>query len=379
MRLRGGFGVKSGRPIPVLMMVRELNLGGIECDVSKLARNLDPSRFQPHVAAFLPYGVRRDEIAAARIPILHLPVTSLKSASALQGALRLFRYLREHAIQVVHAFDAPTGIFAIPVARLARVPVAVSSQLWIQGDSRPLRLAYRLSTAVYANCEAVKKQLVEEKRVPPERVFVCYNGVETRIFYPSRPDGPPDPGAPVVIGAVAVFRPEKDLVSLIDAFARLRETYPRTRLVLAGAGPTLQELEARRADLRLADCCDILPPPANVADLMRNIDIFVSCSRHEAFSNAILESMACGCCPVGSRVGGTPELINHGERGLLFEAGNVDDLCAKLSRLLANPSERREFASAAAAFARDELGIHVAARRLAGAYMDLLGEARHLL
>jgi glycosyltransferase involved in cell wall biosynthesis len=105
---------------------------------------------------------------------------------------------------------------------------------------------------------------------------------------------------------------------------------------------------------------------------MRTIDIYVLPSLSEAFSNALLEAMACGCCPVGSRVGGTPELIADGERGLLFEPGNVEDLAAKLSLLIENPSLRRRYADASAAFAHGTLDIRMAAAQLADRYTALL-------
>lgn len=362
------------------MMVRGLDVGGIEYDVSKLARHLDRSRFEPHVAAFLPFGARWQEILAAGIPVVHLPVTSLISRSALRAVLTLRQYIRKHGIRIVHAFDYPTDILGVAAARLSGVPVTVSSQLWIMPIRPPwvarlLRWSYRGSTAVYANCQAVARQLVDELGVDPKRVFVCYNGVETAKFHP--PVSEPDErlaDAPVVIGTVAVFRPEKDLATLLKAFGRLRKAHPCVRLVLAGKGPCLEELEALRQSLGLADTCEILPPPKDVAAQMRSFDIFVSCSVSEAFSNALLEAMACGCCPVGSRVGGTPELIEENSRGLLFEAGNIEDLAGKLSFLVQNPALRRRMARAAARFARETLNIEAAATRLAEVYTQLLEE-----
>jgi len=369
-------------PVPVLMMVRELNLGGIERDVSKLARHLDPTRFEPHVASYLPFGARFQELSGAGIPILHLPVTSLFSPTALKSSLLFRRYVAEHGIQIVHTFDGPTDLFGIPLARLLRVPVSVASQLWVHEISprwyaRSLVYSYRLATAVYVNCHAAKRQLVEEKGVAPEKIFVCHNGVETRVFHPpleARHTGFAE--SPVIIGSIAVFRPVKDLLTLLDAFALVLRKHSNTRLVVAGAGPMLPDLEARSRELRLGDACRLLPPPESVADLMRTIDIYVLTSLSEAFSNALLEAMACGCCPVGSRVGGTPELISEGERGMLFEPSNAEDLAAKLSLLVENPELRRRYSEASAAFAHGTLDIRAAAGRLADHYTALLERVR---
>src|ERR1019366_9134668 len=72
-------------------------------------------------------------------------------------------------------------------------------------------------------------------------------------------------------------------------------------------------------------------------------------SRTEALSNALMEAMACSCCPVASRVGGNPELIDDGENGLLFDVDSVEQLADRMEGLLADPERRRRLASAASA------------------------------
>ena len=111
--------------------------------------------------------------------------------------------------------------------------------------------------------------------------------------------------------------------------------------------------------------------------MMRAIDIFVLSSHSEAFSNALLEAMACGCCAVGSRVGGTPELIGNDERGLLFESGNIADLAEKLSKLIQQEQLRRELAERAAEFARTKLTIEANVERMIQIYDGLL-ERKHV-
>jgi hypothetical protein len=66
-------------PIPVLLMVRELNLGGSERQMAEIAKALDRSRFDPRVGCFRPAGLRADDLRAAGVPIVHFPVPSLAS------------------------------------------------------------------------------------------------------------------------------------------------------------------------------------------------------------------------------------------------------------------------------------------------------------
>lgn len=365
--------------IPVLMMVRELGWGGIERDVSKFARHLRKYDVQPHVACFNPGGARWREIEAAGIPLLPLPVRSFRSKSAVEGARTFKRYVRENNIAVVHAFDVPTDVFGIPLARLMRVPVTISSQLCYRELSPvPMRMLMavvdRIATGVFVNCNAIREHLANEWRVSRPRIHVVYNGVETNEFNAEGRRRPPVlQDASVVIGTVAVLREEKNLPLLLEAFSKVLTVNSGARLLIVGSGPMRADLERQAEELGIRRACVFEEASPAPAEWMRAIDIFTLPSRSEAFSNALLEAMACGCCPVASRVGGTPEMVADGERGFLFERNNLAEFTEKLVLLATNDSLRRQMGNAAAAFVREYLNMDVAASRLAGVYKELLG------
>ena len=357
-------------PVGVLLTTRELDQGGIERDVAKIAMGLDRTRFTPHVATYSAKGMRFEELRAAGIPVFEIPIRSLSSRAALSCAGRLWRYIKEHGIRIVHSYDA-SGIFALPIARMAGAPVMITSQLSYRTildakTQRLLRMTDRFADAVLVNCEAIRKYMIEEEHVPADRVELCYNGVETSVFYPAeaaRPEVITD--ASLVIGTVCALRAEKALPLLQEAFAKVRRLQPGIKLLMVGSGVELTALSANAAKLGIEEASVFVPATADVATWMRAIDIFVLPSYSEAFSNSLLEAMACGCCVVGSRVGGTPELVGNDERGLLFESRNVDDLAEKLGRLIGDAELRREFGNRAAAFAREKLTIKIAVQSTA--------------
>ncbi len=364
--------------IPVLIMARELDLGGVERDVAKIAMQLDRTRFDPHVGAFYAHGLRYEELRAAGVPVLHLPLRSLYSAGCLASARKMRRYIREHGIQIVHSYDA-SGVFGIPVARSMRVPVAISSQLSYRGilDWRTqflLRASDRLSDAILVNCEAIRKYMIADEGIEASRVELCYNGVVTTEFYPSDEPRPPElAGASFVIGTVCVLRSEKALPLLQEAFARVRHLKPGMKLLLVGSGAELANLQANAARLGIAADSVFIPATREVPKWMRALDIYVLPSKSEAFSNSLLEAMACGCAVIGSRVGGTPEMIGTtGDRGLLFESGNVEDLVVKFEQLIINDDLRKQFGVQAAKFVRQNLTIEIAAERTGAMYERLL-------
>jgi glycosyltransferase involved in cell wall biosynthesis len=361
----------------VLLVVRELGLGGIERDVTKLALGFDRSRFTPYVATYKPFGPRYDELFAAGIPILHLDFPSLLSKRAVTAAQKFRAWVKRHKIEIVHAFD-PSSVFAVPLARLLRVPVVLSSQLGHRELHDPrtrkqLRLVDRLSDVVVVNCEALRRHLSTQHDVPVEKIELCYNGVDARQFHPSPIARIQEvSGASLVIGTVCVLRPEKGLELLLTAFAQIRNLVPGVRLLIVGNGPELPKLQARSEELKLKGAVVFKPAVSSVAPVMHSMDIFVSCSYSEAFSNAILEAQACGCCVIASRVGGTPELIGENTRGLLFTSGDANDLAAKLSSVIQNAELRNALGRSAATFAASELSVEKNVARTSQIYEGLL-------
>ena len=367
--------------IPVLLMARELNFGGIERDVSKFARHLGSFGIAPHVGCFNPGGVRWKEIEAAGIPVVHVPVTSFKSRSALHGAKTVRRYVGEHNIRLIHSFDDGSNIFSSVVGKMIGVPVLASllgaRQLSsLRNRMMTVALVDRLADGMFVNCEALANELVDKWHVRRKGIQVCYNGFETHDFNPDGRVRPPElRDASVVIGTVALLRPEKNLGILVDAFATVHQRDPKAKLLIVGSGPLKEELVQRVRELGITDACHFQDATTTPALWMRAIDVFVLPSRSEAFSNALLEAMACGCCPVGSNVGGMPELIRHEKHGFLFDPQNASELGEYLSRLALDPALRKRMAEQAVRFAFENLTIEVAARRLAGIYRGMLGKS----
>jgi len=367
------------RPIPILLCVRELGIGGIERDLAKIARRIDRKRFEPHVCVFYPGGIRLPELEAAGIPVFHLPVRSFLSRALPSHARLLGRYLADRQIQLIHCFDVATEILVIPLGRWYGVPVLIKSQLWYR-DMVPRRyrsllsITDRLADAIVVNSDAIRHELTDRYRIPAGRVYLSYNGVEPEVFSPD-PNRPAlGPERPLTIGAACALRPEKRLDLLLEAFARVRSCRPGLRLSIVGSGAMRERLEEQRQRLGIVEDSHFEPMTNDVTGWMRQMDIFVLCSASESFPNALLEAMACGCCVVGSRVGGVPELIRDGQNGLLFEPGNIDDLVAKLSLVLDREDLRHTCGAEAVRTAHEDFPMDAAIRRTEEIYDSLLAD-----
>jgi glycosyltransferase involved in cell wall biosynthesis len=288
------------------------------------------------------------------------------------------RYIDQHGIQLVHAYDVPTTQFGVPAAKFSKARAVVSSQLGYRDlftnvDRRILRVTDRLVDRIHVNCEAMRRHLIDDEGVPAERIHLCYNGVDTAVFFPREQPKPELlSGAEVVVGTVCALRQEKRVDLLIEAFAAVRHLRPGLKLLVVGSGPLLESLQSKAASLGVLEQSVFVPATSDVADWMRAIDIYVLPSDSEAFSNALLEAMASGCCPIGSRVGGTPEQIDDGQNGFLFEKGDAGDFARKLEWAITDTNRRKQMASAAAASARQRFSLGRAADVMGGLYKSLL-------
>jgi glycosyltransferase involved in cell wall biosynthesis len=362
-------------PVPVLLMARELNFGGSERQLAELAQALDRLQFDVRVGCFRAGGMRAEELCAAGVPVVNFAVPSLAS---VHGALRMGAYIRENGIRLVHTFDTPANLYGVPAARMAGAPVVVSSQrahrsLMPRPARQGLRITDRMVDAIVVNCEFVRRHLIEDERVAPGLIRLCYNGVDPR-FHPAHGARPePLRGASLVVGVVCVLRPEKGLPTLVEAFAAVRGLQPGMKLAMVGSGPCLPELQQRAAALGILEDCVFQPATPEVAAWLAGMDIFVLPSLSEALSNSLMEAMASGCCVAASRVGGNPELVTDGASGMLFEAGDAAGLASLLRTLIADPALRRRLGEQAAESVRRQFSLAAAACRMRDIYLALLG------
>jgi N-acetyl-alpha-D-glucosaminyl L-malate synthase BshA len=133
---------------------------------------------------------------------------------------------------------------------------------------------------------------------------------------------------------VSNFRPVKRIDTVMEVFAEVSRRV-RSRLVLVGDGPELSTVYKLGRDLGISPLVDALGAQEAVIPLLSVADAFLLPSAQESFGLAALEAMACEVPVVASKVGGLPEVIEHGVTGFLHapedRAGMADSLIALLT------------------------------------------------
>jgi glycosyltransferase involved in cell wall biosynthesis len=269
----------------------------------------------------------------------------------------------------------------MPIARYLTSAKVVSSQRGHRELTPKVRQLLRwtdhLVDGIVVNCQYLRQHLILEEQVPECLIHVCYNGIDLQQFCSGPSNRPPSlPEDALVVGVVCALRPEKGLLTLVDAFARIRPLRKEMKLVFVGSGSVLPDLHARAQEVGVAADCVWEPATSDVAKWLRTFDIFVLPSLSEALSNSLMEAMACGCPVIASDVGGNPEIVRDGETGLLFEPGNAGALAEALNRLIKDRSVRKTLADNGQRIIRNEFSRAASASRMAEIYEELLARRR---
>jgi glycosyltransferase involved in cell wall biosynthesis len=352
-------------------------IGGMQNHTAALTRCLDA---QEHVQTVVTSRLagRRGVTRFGRSAVVHrtgLPLPRLRQLWALDALRVVLRSARP--VDVVHAHQGE-DLATLPLARLAarrhRCPLVVTVHCSVghtlTGRGLRTRLlralggwversALRRADAVVVLTDRTAAALAADG-VPAGRVHTIPSGFDPALFAGTSPDVFTGVGRPR-IGYVGRLAPQKRTDRLVEAVGRMREP---ASLVVVGDGPDrerVQALAAGRPRTHLTGFVEHTAVPAVLASL----DVLVLPSAYEEMGSVLTEAMASGLPVVASDVGGIPEVVRHGETGLLVPPGDVDALAAALDRLAADPGLRARLAAGAraraAAYAWPRLAARVAA------------------
>lgn len=161
-----------------------------------------------------------------------------------------------------------------------------------------------------------------------------------------------DPNTKLVIH-ISNFRPVKRIDAVMAIFDRIRQQVP-AHLLLVGDGPELGTAYRLAREFGITSMVHSLGAQEEVVPLLSIADLFLLPSAQESFGLAALEAMACEVPVVASRVGGLPEVIEHGISGFLHPPDDIAGMAASGVMLLRDREKHRSIAQAACARVRQE-------------------------
>jgi N-acetyl-alpha-D-glucosaminyl L-malate synthase BshA len=145
---------------------------------------------------------------------------------------------------------------------------------------------------------------------------------------------------------VSNFRPVKRIDAVMEVFARISRGVS-ARLLLVGDGPELGTAYRLGRELGIAHLVEMVGAQEDIIPLLSASDVFLLPSQQESFGLAALEAMACEVPVVASRVGGLPEVIEHGVTGFLHDPADLDGMAESALAVLRDPALHAQIADAA--------------------------------
>ncbi|MGM9515716.1 TIGR03088 family PEP-CTERM/XrtA system glycosyltransferase [Roseateles sp. DB2] len=343
--------MKTDSRLHVMHLVYRFSSGGLENVVTQLINGLPRDRFRHTLVAL----TEVDPVYRSRIetPDVQCIALDKQPGGPLPYWPRAWRLFREQAPDVLHSCNLAAMDF-LPMAALAAVPRRIHAEHgWDVSDPGGSNLKNRRNRRLMAPfvqdfvavSDQVRDYLRDIIQVPPARIQLITNGVDTARFRPMQtsdawPAGLPfQRGEHLLVGTVGRLDPVKDQARLIDAFARLQalgeEACRRARLVLVGEGPLRQALGEQVAQLGLQDRVYFAGQRQDVPAVLRALDVFVLNSVTEGTSCALQEALATGMGIVATTVGGNAAVLGQGSAGHLVPPSDTMALTQGLRQALA--------------------------------------------
>ncbi|HEY1279742.1 MAG TPA: glycosyltransferase family 4 protein [Acidimicrobiales bacterium] len=194
------------------------------------------------------------------------------------------------------------------------------------------------ANSVITCSEFMRREVVSAFDLPPAKVHMVPNGVDASLWEPPPPAPARGTDGPLVISWGRV-QYEKGFQTLVAALPLLRFRHPRLRVVIAGRGTHLGELEAQAQRLGVDHMIRFpgFVPDDELRHLLHTCSAAVIPSLYEPFGIVALEALAAGSPLVAAAAGGLVEVLDGTGAGLLFPPGDVDGLARALERMLAEP------------------------------------------
>lgn len=365
----------------VCQLLHTLKVGGAEVLAARQARQMrDQYRFI--FVCLDELGELGQELRDEGFPV---HVLERRPGLDWRCVLRLAKILRQERADLLQPHQYTPFFYTIMARLLYRHPPIVFVEHGRHFPDYPRRkriIANRLllerRDRVVSVGKAVKRALIANEGILPQRIRIIYNGIDLSAHqngYHNREAirreigvGPGD----LVVIQIARLDYLKDHATAIRTIARVVQRRPATRLVLVGDGPEREKIETLTREKKLEANVRLLGLRTDIGRLLPAADLFLLTSISEGIPLTVIEAMAAGLPVVATQVGGMPEVIEADQSGLLVPSGDDAALAEAVLRLADDPHLRRQLglAGRARAYALfSETRMHSEYQRL---YQEML-------
>lgn len=364
-----GTGMK-GKPISVAVLLQDLEFGGTQRYALHLLRHMNREIFSPELWILRGGDDMLPLAEEAGIRVVRFSNDSWVTPRALLG---LFRRLTDQPPSILYTLTVVPNIWGRVFGKMAGVPVLISGYRSVFPKQFE-RWLWRFSSRIICNAEALKEIMIRRHGVAPARIAVIPNAVDTERFRPAPLERSSNPTV-VYVGRLV---PEKDPLNLVRGFHVAAERVPEAVFQMVGNGPLKEDVRRFVQEHGFASRLRLVSGTDDIRPYLRSAWVFALASRQEASANVVIEAMAAGLPVVATRVGGIPEVVQHGETGILVEPGNAGRFGDALTELLLDEPKRREMGRKAREWALANHSLEEMTRRTENVLLEAVRECRSL-
>jgi glycosyltransferase involved in cell wall biosynthesis len=223
---------------------------------------------------------------------------------------------------------------------------------------------------VVAVSEALREFLVNESKVPKEKIDVVPNGLDLSAYKAAPPFARPDQ-VPVV-GSFGRLEPVRGFEYFIKAAKIVVDAGHKVEFLIVGAGSDEGRLRDLVFRLDMSKCVTFHSEPCDYSRRIDSMDIVVVCPLREGFGMVALEAMGCGRPVIASAVGGMYSLIKDGETGLLVPPKDPDGIAERIITLLRDKEEAERLGLRARALVEEKFTMEIVADKTEAVYRKVL-------
>jgi glycosyltransferase involved in cell wall biosynthesis len=372
--------------IKIIWIIDGLGHGGAERLTLSILEKFDRTRFDIRVCAL---QVRQGNpiaqaLEAIGIPVDLVPIPNLRNPANLP---RLIQYLRTHRPHLIHTQLQFATILGSIAARLLGIPNITTlhtldkpeegTSFW--RNQIMWTILRFFCDRVIAVSESTRQHHMRFGKIPAEKIFTIYNGLDLQKFKPldtqahaaKRKDLGLELNAIVAV-TVAVLRAPKGIQFMLEAMTQLCKKNPDLQYLVVGDGdhgPALKEIVKKH---NLEKQVIFAGQRNDIGDILAVSDFFVLPTLTEALPTVLIEAMASQKAIIASAVGGVPEMITTGVNGLLVPPADPSALAKACQQLIDNMPQRAAFAAQGLNICQEKFDLRVQINALETLYQNLL-------
>lgn len=304
-------------------------------------------------------------------------VLSFSNPLNFTKAMSLRRFVREHAIDIVHAHVARDYPLAALVVGWDGGPGLIITRHVLFPMSKLHRITRRRVARVIAVSHAVASVVRDQGIFSNGQVNVVPNGIDLAKFPPRSVR---HFAGRLRVGILGELAPNKGQIEFLHAVELVAAEIDNVDFIIAGRdnsdGQYGRQLKKLIAESKFRDRIQLTESTIDVPHFLSGLDVVVSASQSEAFGLAIVEAMASGAPVVATATAGACEIISDNQTGHLVPINDVNAMASAISLVLTNPNESQHISENARQMVAESYSLNRMISDTEAVYRDVLKDRR---